>query len=177
MHEPSEQGSLPYIAEYIVSKFYQKSRSKKNGANEEFQALLQSLKSDDLDNNFILARSRGGLISPSHHLMGIVEEAEICFGKKVSDGDLVLRKIPTEAISESTLNSPVVKSPWENIVLESGIEESSCTQKLCLENIVKLYVRVRSFSYARDYISKYKIKEKQMKSKALRQDMKRGKDD
>ena len=63
-----------------------------NDANEEFQALLQSLKSDDSDNNFILARSRGGLISPSHHLMGIVEEAEICFRKNVSDGDLVVRK-------------------------------------------------------------------------------------
>ena len=132
------------------------------------------MNSDDSDNNFILARSRGGLISPSHHLMGIVEEAEICFRKNVSDGDLVLRKIPTEAICESTLNSPVVKSLWENIVLESGIEESSCTQKLSMENIVKLYVRVRSFSYARDYISKYKIKEKQTKSKALRKDLKRG---
>ena len=53
-------------------------------------------------------------------------------------------------------------------MLESGIEESSCTQKLCLENIVKLYVRVRSFSYARHYITKYKIKEKKTKSKALR---------
>ena len=109
--------------------------------------------------------------------MGIVEEAEICFRKNVSDGDRVVRKIPTEAICESTLNSPVVKSLWENIVLESGIEESSCTKKLCLENIVKLYVRVRSSSYARHYISKYKIKEKQTKSKALRKDLKRGKDD
>ena len=132
------------------------------------------MNSDDSDNNFILVRSRCGLISPSHHLMGIVEEAEICFRKNVGDGDLVLRKIPTEAICESTLNSPVVKSLWENIVLESGIEESSCTQKLFMENIVKLYVRVRSFSYARDYISKYKIKEKQTKSKALRKDLKRG---
>ena len=130
--EPSEQGVLSYIAGYIVSKLFQKSRCKNNDANEEFQALLQSLKSDDSGNNFILAHSRGGLISPSDHLMGIVEEAEICFRKKVSDGDLVVRKIPTEAICESKLNSPVVKSLWENIVLESGIEESSCTQKLCL---------------------------------------------
>ena len=175
--DPSEQGPLSYIAGYIVSKLYQKSRCKKNDANEKFQALLQSLKSGDSDNNFILARSRGGLISPSHHLMGIVEEAEICFRKNVGDGDLVVRKIPTEAICESTLSSPVVKSLWENIVLESGIEESSCTQKLCLENIVKLYVRVRSFSYARDYISKYKIKEKQTKSRALRKHLERGKDD
>lgn len=173
--DPSERGPLSYIAGYIVSKLYQKTRNKKNECSEELQALLQSLKSTESDNNFILARSGGGLVSPSHHLMGIVEEAEICFRKNIDEGELVLRNIPAEIICVSTLSSPVVKSLWDNIVLESGIEESSSTQKLCLENIVKLYIRVRSFSYARDYISKYKIKEKQTKSKSLRKGLKRSK--
>ncbi|CAB3991924.1 Hypothetical predicted protein [Paramuricea clavata] len=80
--DPSERGPLSYIAGYIVSKLYQKTRSKnQNECDEELQALLQALKSTESDNNFILARSRGGLVSPSHHLMGIVEEAEICFRK------------------------------------------------------------------------------------------------
>ncbi len=109
--------------------------------------------------------------------MGIMEEAEICFRKTVGEDELVLRNIPTETICESTLSSPVVKLLWENIVLESGTNDTSPTQKLCLENIVKLYVRVRSFSYTRDYISKYKIKEKQTKSKSLRKDLKRSKND
>ena len=172
--DPSERGPLSYIAGYIVSKLYQKTRNKQD-SDTELQALLQSLKSTESDNNFILTRSRGGLVSPSHHLMGIVEEAEICFRKNVGEGELVLRNIPAEMICESTLSSPVVRSLWDNIVLESGIKESSSTQKLCLENIVKLYIRVRSFSYARDYISKYKIKEKQTKSKSLRKDLKRSK--
>jgi hypothetical protein len=108
--------------------------------------------------------------------VGIIQEAEVCFRKNVSEGELVLRNIPTDHICESTLSSPVVKSLWENIVLESAIDESSSTQKLCLENILKLYLRVRSFSYAKDYISKYKIKEKQTKSKSLRKNLKRSKD-
>jgi hypothetical protein len=87
-----------------------------------------------------------------------------------------LRNIPTDLISVSTLNSPLVKSLWDNIVLDSGVEQSCSTQKLLLENIVKLYLRVRSFSYARDYISKYKIKVKQTKSKALRKDLKRSRE-
>jgi hypothetical protein len=173
--DPSERGPLSYIAGYIVSKLYHKTRTKGKGeCGEDLQALLQSLKSDETE-KFILARSRGGLVSPSHYLMGIVEEAEICFRKNVGQSELVIRNIPAEIICESTLQSPIVKSLWDNIVLESGIEESSTTQKLCLENIVKLYVRVRSFSYARDYISKYKIKEKQTKSKSLRKGLKQGK--
>lgn len=170
--DPLERGPLSYVAGYIVSKLHQKARNTKNKRDEGLQELLQCLKSPGKDNSFIQARSRGGLVTPSDHLMGIVEEAEICFRKTVSEGELVLRNIPTEMICESTLNSPVVKSLWENIVLESGTDETNPTQKLCLENIIKLYLRVRSFSYARDYISKYKIKEKQTKSKSLRKDLK-----
>ena len=44
--------------------------------------------------------------------------------------------------------------------------------KLCLENI-KLYLKVRSFSYAKDYISKFNIQRKAAKSKALRRELKR----
>ena len=68
---------------------------------------------------------------------------------------------------------PVVRSLWENIVMSSGIDISSPTQKLCLENVVKLYLRVTSFSYVRDFITKYKIKEKQTKSKGLRKYLKK----
>lgn len=141
--DPSERRPLSYIAGYIVSKLYQKSRNKNNECDSDLQALLHALKSTGQDNEFILARSRGGLVSPSHHLMAIVEEAEVCFRKNVSEGELVLRNIPTDTILESTLSSPMVKSMWDNIVLEAGIDESSKpTQKLCLENIIKLYLRV-----------------------------------
>ena len=71
------------------------------------------------------------------------------------------------------LESPVVKSLWDNIVLSSGVESSSATPKLCLENVVKLYLKVRSFSYAKDYITKNKNKEKQTRIKELRKDLKR----
>ena len=81
--DPSERGPLSYIAGYIVSKLYQKTRSKnQNECDEELQALLQALKSTESDNDFMLAHSRGR----SHHLMGIVE-AEICFRKNAGEGN------------------------------------------------------------------------------------------
>ncbi len=176
--DPSERGPLSYIAGYIVSKMHQKSRNRKDTCSEELQALVRSLKSSESANNFISARSRGGLVAPCEGLLGILEEAEISFRKHVGIGDLTdtVRNIPVDIICVSTLNSPLVKSLWDNIVLDSGVEKSCSTQKLLLENIVKLYLRVRSFSYAKDYISKYKIKGKQTKSKAIRKDLKRRKD-
>ena len=73
-----------------------------------------------------------------------------------------------------TLDSPLVKSLWHNIVFE--VKESCPTQKLLLENIVKLYLSVQSIPCAKDYISKYQIKGKQTKFKAIRKDLKRKKD-
>ena len=53
--DPSEHGPLSYIAGYIVSKLYQKSKNKKNECDSELQALLRALKSTGQDNEFILA--------------------------------------------------------------------------------------------------------------------------
>lgn len=170
---PAEHGPLSYIAGYIVSKLHQTNKNKKGESNEEIQALLQVMKSTDTTNNFISARTRGGLISPCDDLVSILKVAELSFRSEVGKTKETLRSIPTEYICNSVLDSPVVKSLWENIVLSSGIELSSPTQKLFLENVVKLYLKVRSFSYARDYITKYNIKEKQTKSKALRKDLKK----
>ena len=171
--EPAERGPLSYIAGYIVSKLVHKNRTKKGQSNAEIQALLQVMKSTETANTFISARTRGGLICPCDDLIHIVEVAELSFRSEISKIKDTLRSIPTECICNSVLESPVVKSLWENIVLSSGVESSSATPKLCLENIINLYLKVRSFSYAKDYIAKYKIKEKQTKTKALRKDLKR----
>ena len=171
--DPAERGPLAYVAGYVVSKLFQKSKRKSGNQNEELQSLLQSMKSNDQSTNFISARSRGGLVNPSTDLVGILEEAEYLFRKQVSDSsEGTLRKICTDTICNSTLQSPVVQSLWDNIVMSAGVDQSSCTQKMCLENVIKLYLRVRSFSYARDYLTKHKIKEKLLKKKALRKDLK-----
>ena len=113
------------------------------------------------------------MFNPSSDFLGILEQAEYLFRKQVSESKLTIRNIPTDMICNATLESPVVKSLWDNIVMSSGVYPSSSTQKLCLENVVKLYLKARSVSYARDYLNKYKIKQKQVKKKALRKDLKR----
>ena len=143
----------------------QLSRKKHGEKSKELLTLLQSLKSK-VTNTYISARTRGGLVTPCQDLVSIVEIAEVFSQSN-------LRNIPVEKILNLTLCSPVVKSLWDNITLSSELQPSSSTHKLCLENIIKLYLRVRSFSYAKDQITKYNIKEKQLKGKALRTDMKR----
>ena len=116
------------------------------------------MKSDE-DSSVISSRSRGGLVNPSSNLVRILEEAEHAFREHLDQSKRTLRNIPNDLICNSTLKSPLVKSLWGNIV-SAGVDEAASTQKLCLENVIKLYLKVRSFSYARDYLTQHKIKEK-----------------
>ena len=60
------------------------------------------------------------------------------------------------------LDSPLLKSLWENVIQDCGQETSKQTQNLCLENIIKLYLRVCSSSY-RLYKQVFKILQKAAK--------------
>ena len=170
--DPAEHGPLSYIAGHVISQLFKKNRGKQNLENEELQALLQNMKSANDSNQYISARTRGGLVTPCDDLVAILEEAELLFRKEVSKSDLVLRNIPTDSICDSALESPKIKSLWDNIVVASGVPSTSSTSKLCLENVIKLYLKVRSFSYARDYVMKYKKKQKELRKHALRKEMK-----
>ena len=52
------------------------------------------------------------------------------------------------------------------------MEISKECQSLCLENIVKLYITVTCFSFAKDIVNKYKLVGGVQKKKALRKDLK-----
>ena len=148
----AERGPLSYVAGYVVSKLFQTSKRKNGEHKEELNSLLQSMKSSGTS-SFIASRTRCGLVNPSENLVGILEEAEQVFESK-----LTLRNVPVETMCNLALKSPKVKSLWENIVLTAGVNTTDQTQKLCLENLIKLYLKVTSFSYARDYLNNIKSK-------------------
>ena len=126
----------------------------------ELQGLLKSLKLEDDDQDeYVHSLSRGGLWVPDEHVKGIAESAEITFRKHVSAGKTIIT-IPVDTIVDEILMQPIVLSLWENITMGLDFEISSECSKLALENFVKLFVRVRSYSYAKDTVSHYKVKQK-----------------
>ncbi len=125
--------------------------------------------SPGLENEYIEACSRGGLVTPSDDLVKLLEFVfsclEILFRQFIGKQPTVVKSISCDKLCNDALDSPLLKSLWDNILQGCGINISKQANKLCLENIVKLYLRVRSFSYAKDYISKFKIQQKAKKSK------------
>ena len=84
--------------------------------------------------------------------------------------------LPAETMVNEVLSSALVKSLWDNIVENCDTEISKECQSLCLENIIKLYIQVRCFSYTKD-INKYKISEKLSRKKALQKELKKNEEE
>jgi uncharacterized C2H2 Zn-finger protein len=170
----NERGPLSYIAGYVLSNLNKKSKNKGNG---ELQLILEHMISPGLENKYIEARSRGGLVTPCDDLVKLLEVVENRFRQFIGKQPSVVKSIPCDKLCNDALDLPLLKSLWDNILQACGNNISKQTNKLCLENIIKLYLKVRSFSYAKDYISKFKIQQKAKKSKGLRKELKRYSED
>lgn len=170
---PQEHGPLTYLAGYVIRSLYQKSKNCSRSTsqrNKEIQALMHSMRIATDENEYISSLSRGGLWSPHSWLVSVCEFSEIVF-RKHTNKDKVTR-LPVDNIVNEVLASSLVKSLWCNIVENCDVEISKECQSLCLENIVKLYITVRCFSFAKDIVNKYKLVEGVQKKKALRKDLK-----
>ena len=172
--EQSEFGPLSYVAGYIIAKMFRKSKATGKGKETpeqlELQSLLLSMKSLG-DNEYIDSLSRGKLWNPCENLVGIAAECEKVF-RQYSAG--LVREIPLEQVRADVLQKPKVKSAWDAILCDASLARSKTSvTDVCLENIIMLYIRVRSFSYTKDVVTQIKLKEKiNLHKKALRKALK-----
>ncbi len=168
-----ELGPLAYVAGYVIQALYRKSKNSKDPdskSHQEIQALLLSMKVPTEENQYIFSLSRGALWAPNSWLIDIAKAAELCFRKHTKTGKST--SLPVDKVVEEVQASSFAKSLWSNIVDQCEVNVSKECQTLCFENIVKLYSTVRGFSFARDIVNKYKLKEKTQKKKALRKQLK-----
>ena len=84
-----------------------------------------------------------------------------------------LQRIDIVGITKTSTTDSDVLANYQLIVSEADCDSYSHVQKDVLHNIVSLYIRVRSFSYAKDVVQQYKIKAKQRKSNSLRKEISR----
>ena len=154
---------------------YRRSKAAVNQTVEqlELQSLLSCMKSLD-DNEYIDSLSRGKLWNPCDNLVVIAAECEKIF-RQYSAG--LVREIPLEQISaDIILETPKVKSAWDAVLSDHALDNNSesSVSNICLENIVMLYIRIRSFSYTKDVVTQLKLEEKvKLHKTALRNSLKK----
>ena len=106
-------------------------------------------------------QTRGGLKAAKTECQHIFFRAEELFRKESSKE---IRKISVEAIRDAVVKDEVINSKFQSLVKVSGASASSETKIFLLESMIEVFIRLRTHSLSRDYIQKYKIEVKSLKS-------------
>lgn len=124
-----------------------------------------SVRQETEENEHTSSLSRGGRWAPHEWIVRIAEVSELVFRKNTNKDHVSCFSVNT--IVNEVFTTPLVQSLWSNIIQNCDVQISKECQSLCLKNIVKLYVTVRSFSFAKDIVIKYKLGQRTQKAKAL----------
>ena len=166
-----EMGGLQYLAGYVVTSLINKIKSKKHHGdselNEQMLLVLQACKIHDISEQKLIAcQTRGGLTGVNVECQKIFITAEQTFRAYTSAHHLNI--IENEKITKSLLENIKVISHLNSFVDCNSSNKLNEEVKLnVLEQMLKLYIRVRSFSYAKDFTNKQK-QHSSNQNKALR---------
>ena len=147
-------GGLQYLARYVVTSLINKIKSKKHHGdselNEQMLLVLQACKIHDISKKKLIAcQTRGGLAGKNFII------AEETFWAYTSAHHLNI--IENEKITKSLLENIKVISHLNSFVDCNSSNKLNEEVKLnVLEQMLKLYIRVRSFSCAKGFTKKQK---------------------
>ncbi|XP_074622328.1 uncharacterized protein LOC141880709 [Acropora palmata] len=169
-----EKAGLQYIGGYVLHKLHTK-HAGKSSESEQAISILRAGKLEDQNaiecQKLTSCLNRGGLWAISKNAQLIFERTEHYFRDATLKAN-VQNSAFANIISRSVHDVEVV-SAYNSMLSNSELIINSSVAKDVLHNIIQLYVKVRSFSFAKDIIQKHKIRVKQMKSKALHKDISR----
>ena len=116
-------GPLAYVVGYCLHKLYRESKNSPHWNSASIE--------------FVSSFSRGGLWTPCSSVIDIGKAAEKLYRSYTLDEK---KSIPADKIVNSVLCSPEVLSLWQTATANSVCPISKECRKLCLDNIVMLYV-------------------------------------
>ena len=116
--------------------------------------------------------NRGGLWHITEHAQKVFFKTELFFRKFTSQSGM--RRVDIDGIAHAAIKDCDVLANFNLILSVAQLKVDSHLHKDILNSMVSLYVRVRSFSFAKDIIQRHKVKVKQAsKAKSLRKDINR----
>lgn len=166
---------LQYIGGFVLHKLHKKLKNSskwKTKSSQEALSLLCAGKSTSKIQNTTLtsALSRGGLWEVSHDIEKILIIAEKHFNLKIT---INTRKMEISAMACSVSKFTDVLELFKEVIENSEIPISSSVAKDTLFQIIYMYFKVRSFSYAKDVTQKAMVKKGKRNEKGLRTELKR----
>ena len=157
-----ELAGLHFLGGFILHNLYsglRKSSHWKSDESQNIMAILKSLQDTKKPNNqkLVSALDRNGLwyITESFQEILVIAEKHFCF--EISNRENV-KKIEHENIVQRLMNIPEIVEHFQSSVEICDEEFNGSCIKNTLQSILKLFVRVRSFNFAKDTVQKYRLK-------------------
>ena len=171
-----EASIIAYLSGYVFSNIYRKIRNSNlvnSVAAQEKLALLKAGRSEEISDDcysLVNTKNRGGLWYVNANVIGIFTITENIF-REETIGDI--RCIDSDQIVNKVMCDGRVKSYYSILQEEAGILVGKETATNLLEQLILLYVQVRSHSLAKKKIELHKLECKAKKARSLRTEMKR----
>eukprot|EP00795_Rhopilema_esculentum_P009759 gene9759-18280_t len=170
-----EKAALQYLGGYVLhnlNKKIYKSKHHKTPLGLQHIAILQAGRSEDTDANqrLVDAVNRGGLWKITDTVEKLFTIAELYFLAHVNNSS---KTIQLAVIVDKIYKDQEVQGMYHEWTERCAIQVDSAGSKDLLTNILSLYVKVRSFSHAKDVVNKFKFEQKKGKTKALRKEIQR----
>lgn len=171
-----EMAGLQYIGGYVLNKLHHKHAQSKSSKLPESQQAMSILKAGreetvDASQKLVSCLSRGGLWGITKAAEKIFLQAEKYFRSSTCNGPIL--KINIEKIRSESCSDLEIIAAYNTLLANSELRIDKHVAKDVLQSILDLYIRVRSFSFAKDIVQRYKIQTKQLKDKALRKEISR----
>lgn len=169
-----ENKCLQYISGYIVRKLHNKFRMsdgyKSNEFNIQCVSILKSVKIEsDESQTLVNARDRGGLWRVNRNMQEIFLQCECIFRSQTSHFST---KLVCSELVDAMLKNSVILSNYRSICHAIEPKVSKEISFNLLEQMLTLFVRVRTFSFAKDIREKHKAIKRSVKKRSLRTEIK-----
>ena len=166
-----EREGWPSVCRWIcITQPLQQAQNKKFSWKAMTILKAGKLETSGHSQKLISSLNRGGLWSITEPAQKIFLKTEHCFRQFTSKAGLQRDDIVGITHRQLVIVMFYLTTLWSCLMLNWY---QSCVSKDLMHSIVSLYVRVRSFSFAKDFIQRHKIKAKQAKTKSLRKEISR----
>ena len=175
----NEKYAMQYLGGYVIfnlNKKFQKPKSMLKRESQQCIMILQASKADDSEasHELVDCLNRGKLWKINSNTQEIFLAVELEF-KKHEHMIMKKKTIDIEIIVSALMTNMTIIALYQNWIktVEAEIDESIAFD--LLEKLIRLYIRVRSFSATKDIVNKYR--KKHAKTKALRTELKKSHSD
>ena len=168
-----QQAGLQYVGGYVLHNLHKKYARNNKTENQQAMAILKAGKLEHgcQSQKLVSSLSRGGLWNITKYAQNIFVKTEHQFRHFTSRN--CLKKVDIAGITLKLVTDSEVLSNFQCMVFDAELIPEGEVSKNVLHAIVSLYIRVRSFSCAKDIIQHFKVNAKQTKAKALRKEIMR----